>query len=486
MGVALNRWRRLRIAPALACIIAAGCATSKPPVDSTDSSQTKPTSLKPQLLYILNQPYRRLYVEVDAVKGCEPDDATLAKLKDVLAAHCDKPDGIEIVRRPVIPRSEARGLEAEALACKVMQGPAIDSGTNQAAFLEVLFYDSKLTRKNGNPKSGQPATNLSRRSAGPPRKPATEREPYPALIMMNTSYTSRALDADCITHEGGHALGLVGRTNGVPGHHCPDPQCLMYPEFHVVTHLSRMFSPSRAYTRSQTNFCAQCLAELADYTAQPPPANIYFDGPVFVRSEKAYHVLSLPNRVHVVVGKLTGEDCRSFLAAARAQPWLSNDGFATAIIKDDASQDPAHAQELIDAEASDPLALVRLVAAALCLQRGQLAGAVQISRRSVQEEPEDAMSYNTLAWIEATAPDASLRDGRKAVADATKACELTHWKNARGIETLAAACAENGDFPQAIKYEKMALRLGGPATDQKALQDRLSLYMQSKPFRDQP
>jgi tetratricopeptide (TPR) repeat protein len=229
---------------------------------------------------------------------------------------------------------------------------------------------------------------------------------------------------------------------------------------------------------------------LADSAAQPPQTNIYFDGPVFVRSEPAYHVLSLPNHVRVVVGKLTEADSASFIAATSARPFSSDEVFYTANIKEpvvlEMALRPARVRELVDAAASDPLPLVRMAAAGMCAQRGLFAEAVQVCARSIQMDPEAGWFYNELAWIEATAPDAAFRDGARAVTNATKACELTHWKNVSAVDTLAAACAESGDFPQAVKYEKMALRLGMPAAKQKEFHDRLSLYQESKPFRQQP
>jgi hypothetical protein len=457
--------RTAALALGLFALVFAGCHTGVRP---SDTIRSKLLPWKPQLLYVRDQPYRRLCVEVDAVEGCEPADATLAKLKDFLAAHCDKPDGIEIVRRPVIPRNEARGLGAEALACKAMQEPGMDSGTNQAAFLEILFYDGKLTHESG-------------RAPG-----ITEWEPYPALIIMNaSSFSIRHFEGAMLTHEAGHALGLVGRTNDFVGDHCDNPQCLMYPHLKMSVQVPRVLYRSGAFTTSQTNFCTNCLAELADSTAQPPPTNIYFDGPVFVRSEKAYHVLSLPDHAQVVAGKLTEEDCSNLVAAARARPLLSGHVSFTAKIKEEVTQDPARVQELIDGLAADPLAEVRWAGTEMCMQHGQLAGAVKISTRSIQEDPKDDFSHNALAWIEATAPEASLRDGRKAVTDATKACELTKWKRGSWIDTLAAAYAESGDFQQAVKYEKLALRTGDPTDpEQKEMRARLALYQQSEPFRD--
>lgn len=70
---------------------------------------------------------------------------------------------------------------------------------------------------------------------------------------------------------------------------------------------------------------------------------------------------------------------------------------------------------------------------------------------------ERAFMLNGRAWIRAACHDASIRNGQLAIADAKKACELTHWKHARYIDTLAAAYAEAGDFDSAVRYEQQAI-----------------------------
>ena len=49
---------------------------------------------------------------------------------------------------------------------------------------------------------------------------------------------------------------------------------------------------------------------------------------------------------------------------------------------------------------------------------------------AIRIDPGLSDAYNGLAWILATCPDPKHRDGKKAVELATKACELTEWKNA--------------------------------------------------------
>ena len=70
----------------LAFVIISGCGTKA----------ILPTYMQPELLYLKEEPYKKLYVEVDIVEGTEVPDAWLDTLKEFLSTHCSKPDGIEI------------------------------------------------------------------------------------------------------------------------------------------------------------------------------------------------------------------------------------------------------------------------------------------------------------------------------------------------------------------------------------------------------
>jgi Flp pilus assembly protein TadD len=97
-------------------------------------------------------------------------------------------------------------------------------------------------------------------------------------------------------------------------------------------------------------------------------------------------------------------------------------------------------------------------------------------------KPDDWDTKNSIAWILATCPDAKLRDGETAVWHAKKACELTNWKDARCVDTLAAAQAECGRFDEAVKWQKQALDLA-PESQKLDFQTRLELYEHGKPYR---
>jgi WD40 repeat protein/serine/threonine protein kinase len=102
---------------------------------------------------------------------------------------------------------------------------------------------------------------------------------------------------------------------------------------------------------------------------------------------------------------------------------------------------------------------------------------------------DDPSMLNYLAWLQATSPRAELRDGTKAIEYATKACELTNWKNAGYVDTLAAACAEAGDFGSAVKWQKEAINLltKEELTEWQAeFEERLKLYQSGWPYREGP
>jgi tetratricopeptide (TPR) repeat protein len=109
--------------------------------------------------------------------------------------------------------------------------------------------------------------------------------------------------------------------------------------------------------------------------------------------------------------------------------------------------------------------------------------AVNDYSRAIELEPKRARFQIGLGWILATCPVAKVRDGKKALAAAKKACELEP-SNPFAMDTLAAAYAESGDFEQAIHWEKKALDAENATPSQRdGFKSRLDLYKQGKPYR---
>lgn len=100
--------------------------------------------------------------------------------------------------------------------------------------------------------------------------------------------------------------------------------------------------------------------------------------------------------------------------------------------------------------------------------------------KAIELNPKDPMAYNIMAGWLSTHPNANLRDGRKAVGYAKRACELSGWKNIAFIDTLAAAHAENGNFKEAVRWQTKALE-SNPSD--KGFQERLALYEKQIPYR---
>jgi tetratricopeptide (TPR) repeat protein len=96
--------------------------------------------------------------------------------------------------------------------------------------------------------------------------------------------------------------------------------------------------------------------------------------------------------------------------------------------------------------------------------------------------PHNPQYLNDVAWLEAACPEAGLRDGRRAVALATEACQLTQWRSPALIDTLAAAYAESGQFDKAVRMQQKATDLA-PPREREDYRGRLKVYQESKPYR---
>ena len=110
--------------------------------------------------------------------------------------------------------------------------------------------------------------------------------------------------------------------------------------------------------------------------------------------------------------------------------------------------------------------------------------AIADDNEAIRIDPKYSRAYNARAWIWATCPDVRFRDGQRAVASATRACELDPAKASITIGTLAAAYAEAGDFENAVKWQLRAIQVA-PTSDQANFQTRLDLFRSGKPYREE-
>src|SRR5947207_5865307 len=90
---------------------------------------------------------------------------------------------------------------------------------------------------------------------------------------------------------------------------------------------------------------------------------------------------------------------------------------------------------------------------------GRTREAIEQWQQTLAFDPDDGNAANNLGWIFATSPDATLRDGAKAVAYAKRAANVPGGDNPLVYRTLAAAYAENGQFAEAISAAERAKQL---------------------------
>jgi len=117
----------------------------------------------------------------------------------------------------------------------------------------------------------------------------------------------------------------------------------------------------------------------------------------------------------------------------------------------------------------------------LALGKHQLA--IADYENAVKLKPDDASLLNNLAWVLSTSPKDELRDGKRSLELAKKACELTEYKEAYILSTLAAAHAELGEFDEALKLIDKAVEIGGE-NQPPALKKERESYQNKKPWRE--
>lgn len=238
-----------------------------------------PTYMRPELLYLNDKPYGRLYVEVDSVEGVEVPDRLLDDLRVFLAKHCSKPDGIEIVRDKPIPVSEVKDVPMGPASVLYLDGPGPSSGV-QPAYLHLFFYDTKTefqhVLKN-------------------PHIP----EFCPSAIRYNVNYGRSRQDQVAqfvLKHEAGHVLGLTRSTAHGDGAHCSNSRCLM----NASPGWRSGFFGLILGIRIERELCADCRDDLELAKSENVDPELEFKGPFLIRRENGYSVASLPSR-HILL-----------------------------------------------------------------------------------------------------------------------------------------------------------------------------------------
>jgi tetratricopeptide (TPR) repeat protein len=116
--------------------------------------------------------------------------------------------------------------------------------------------------------------------------------------------------------------------------------------------------------------------------------------------------------------------------------------------------------------------------------KGDFRAALADYEKGVQMTPGYTPTFVDLAWLLATCPDGSIRDGQKASQCATLTVGQMPGHESEVFIALAAAHAEEKQYAEAIGLEQDYLKSRPPdSPEAEQSKERLKLYQAHKPFR---
>ncbi|MFL6583251.1 MAG: tetratricopeptide repeat protein, partial [Chthoniobacterales bacterium] len=139
----------------------------------------------------------------------------------------------------------------------------------------------------------------------------------------------------------------------------------------------------------------------------------------------------------------------------------------------------------IDIRADDAAAHARL--GDLLRQKHAHAEALVHYEKAVELQPTAIWAEESLAWLLATAPDPSIRNGARALSIAQHTLELPGGQSGHTLRIVAAACATQGNFPEATRTAERAIDLAsreGDVATLNSLRADLELYRANIPLRE--
>jgi len=120
------------------------------------------------------------------------------------------------------------------------------------------------------------------------------------------------------------------------------------------------------------------------------------------------------------------------------------------------------------------------------LKQGRDAGAIDQFREALRLGPDNFQILAFTAHVLAAAENPEIRDGKIALEFATEANALTGGAQPFVLDALGMACAETGDFTNALDVTQKALDLASAAKvkNLEGIQQRLQLYQNHQPWRE--
>ncbi len=183
------------------------------------------------------------------------------------------------------------------------------------------------------------------------------------------------------------------------------------------------------------------------------------------------------------------DDAISRLQAAidlRPENAPAHDNLAKALLKKgQVAEAMAHYRKFLELDPSNVEARNTLGTA--LIQQGHVREALDQWQEVLAIQPENGNAASNLAWVFATCPEGSIRDGTRAVELGEKALRISGGKIPMIFRVLAAAYAENGRFSDAIEIARRGADLansqGNPALATE-LASNIALYESGRPVRD--
>ncbi|MBX2825405.1 MAG: tetratricopeptide repeat protein [Gammaproteobacteria bacterium] len=117
------------------------------------------------------------------------------------------------------------------------------------------------------------------------------------------------------------------------------------------------------------------------------------------------------------------------------------------------------------------------------VQIGKFTEAGEDLKAATFATPVSMSDYTSLAWLKSTCPFDIIRDGVVAVAYAKKA--MKERESAETFDVLGAAYAEMKDYQRARNMVLEGLKRFPESPRAEAMKQRLELYNQKKPFREE-
>jgi tetratricopeptide (TPR) repeat protein len=179
----------------------------------------------------------------------------------------------------------------------------------------------------------------------------------------------------------------------------------------------------------------------------------------------------------------------SLLQAAvdlRADNSPAQENLAKALLqKGQVSEALLHYRKLLELQ-PDNMEVHNIVGSVL-IQQGRISEAVEEWQKVLLIQPDNGNAMSNLAWVFATCPDDTLRDGAQAVQLAEQALRISGSRIPMLFRTLAAAYAEKGMFSQATETAQRGVELAnsqGNSGLAAELQGNIALYQLGRPLRD--